>query len=386
MQAKPLIALFLSNLVALLGLTSAAYRGTRPPPIAHVYRYDGDVFANWDGQWYSEIADQGYSYRRGAQSSVAFFPAYPLLGRGLARATGLGHGFALRVVSNAMLLATFIALFRITERDRVAGPRHVGIFTLMALGLFPTAFYLRVDYSESTFLLLTCMVLYGMRRGWPLTTVAAVVGVATAARPVGVALVPALAVYAHERSASLRSWVRDLTLVAPLACGGILAYITYQAIEFGDGLAFVRTQQFWRQRVPGSICEKAVALAVFEPVWSVFLPTSPGFVGRHHPLAQRFWDPILFLLAVGMTAVGALKHWTTRAEVVASATILLIPYVTKSYENYMASMGRHASVALPVYLVMGQLLARAPRVVSAVILAISALLMYSYACDFAAWK
>ena len=35
----------------------------------------------WDGNWYAEIAERGYSYRPGSESSVAFLPMLPLLMR-----------------------------------------------------------------------------------------------------------------------------------------------------------------------------------------------------------------------------------------------------------------------------------------------------------------
>src|SRR5215218_8167016 len=38
-------------------------------------------WAQWDSGWYHEIAANGYSYVVGQQSTVAFFPAYPLVVR-----------------------------------------------------------------------------------------------------------------------------------------------------------------------------------------------------------------------------------------------------------------------------------------------------------------
>ena len=49
-------------------------------------------FANWDGQWYTRIATHGYEFNSdsmdaNARSSPAWFPAYPLIGRGVAHLT-----------------------------------------------------------------------------------------------------------------------------------------------------------------------------------------------------------------------------------------------------------------------------------------------------------
>ena len=46
------------------------------------FAFAGDGFwggwVRFDGGWYTKIAAEGYSYLPGAQSTVAFFPAYPL--------------------------------------------------------------------------------------------------------------------------------------------------------------------------------------------------------------------------------------------------------------------------------------------------------------------
>ena len=35
-------------------------------------------WVGWDSSWYMRIAEEGYRYTPGEQSSVAFFPVYPL--------------------------------------------------------------------------------------------------------------------------------------------------------------------------------------------------------------------------------------------------------------------------------------------------------------------
>src|SRR6202011_4470518 len=43
-----------------------------------------DAWIRWDARWYETIALHGYSFTERAQSSVAFFPLYPLLMRAFA--------------------------------------------------------------------------------------------------------------------------------------------------------------------------------------------------------------------------------------------------------------------------------------------------------------
>jgi hypothetical protein len=43
-----------------------------------------EVFAAWDSGWYFDIARQGYYFNPAGESSIAFFPLYPLLMRAVA--------------------------------------------------------------------------------------------------------------------------------------------------------------------------------------------------------------------------------------------------------------------------------------------------------------
>ncbi|MBI1902784.1 MAG: hypothetical protein HYS13_16930 [Planctomycetia bacterium] len=64
--------------------------------------------------------------------------------------------------------------------------------------------------------------------------------------------------------------------------------------------------------------------------------------------------------------------------------MLLIPYLTKSYDNAMAGFGRFAAVVVPVYPVMGWLLMRMPAALRCGLLAISGFLLGAYSALFAA--
>src|SRR5690349_13469692 len=48
-----------------------------------------DGFTRWDAGWYQRIAVEGYDFDPNGQSSVAFFPLFPLLTRMVTWVTGL---------------------------------------------------------------------------------------------------------------------------------------------------------------------------------------------------------------------------------------------------------------------------------------------------------
>jgi hypothetical protein len=85
-------------------------------------------FANWDGEWYLRIAQSGYDYDPSQPSSVAFFPAYPLLARGVSRVLGVDPVVSLLVVSHASLIAAFaltVAYVRLRFPDCILFSRGV---------------------------------------------------------------------------------------------------------------------------------------------------------------------------------------------------------------------------------------------------------------------
>ncbi len=80
-----------------------------------------------------------------------------------------------------------------------------------------------------------------------------------------------------------------------------------------------------------------------------------------HPLVSlHFFEPLYFVAAIVLVYVGALKRWLNGYEITLAISLLLIPYVTKGYEQTMASQARYTTVVFPIYIVLGNIMARAP--------------------------
>jgi hypothetical protein len=150
----------------------------------------------------------------------------------------------------------------------------------------------------------------------------------------------------------------------PLGCWGLLAYMAFQQIEFGDALAFAKTQTHWRLRPDLGMGDKLLGLASWEPIWAPFVPGTRAYFGGFGDTrwlgGMRLFNPVFFVGTAVLVGVGAWKRWLTGYEVLLSIPLLAIPYVTKAYENSMESQARFAAVVVPAYIVMGQLLARLP--------------------------
>ena len=124
------------------------------PGLAH---YLLQPWHNWDGHWFSLIAQQGYFER----PTAAFFPLYPLLLAGVSWFLDGQIELAGVLISNIALLGALALLYQLVQLDF---PRAVARRALLHLAIFPTAYYLGAVYSESLFLLVSVGALYAARR------------------------------------------------------------------------------------------------------------------------------------------------------------------------------------------------------------------------------
>jgi hypothetical protein len=154
-----------------------------------------DAYSRYDSGWYHSIASRGYFYGGpDVQSSVAFFPAYPAAMRVVGYAVG-----NLVVAGFLVTLASGVAIAVLFHRW-VAGflGEATARFALVLLLCYPFAFYLGgVVYSDALFLVAVLGAFVLIERDKPLLAGLAGV-VATAARPVGVAVCVLLVVRVLE--------------------------------------------------------------------------------------------------------------------------------------------------------------------------------------------
>ena len=363
-----LIGLAVYVLAALPGVAGLALAVTHPRPMPELPAYvprEGVLLHCYrhDAIHYLYVVINGYAYDPDARSEVASFPAYPLIAKAVV-AIGVTPAVALLIVANIFFLVSLVLISSYTRArwpESTPGQR----FSVVALfGLWPMGVFYHMPYAESLFAACSLAVFVGMARGWSLATLAVLAGLTTAVRPVGVALTLAVMVHAWQLpDRRLRSRLALLTMLAPLASWGLLAYMAYQYEEFGDPLAFARTHQFWTHHAPDdlSFSAKAKSLVTLEPIWGLFHPDSPRFY-RHWSEAPPWtglacWNPVLFAFAGILVWVGRRNRWLTWPEVAASVALLAIPYATRAYEMSMASHARFASLVMVQYLVLGRLFA-----------------------------
>jgi len=316
-----------------------------------------NAFSWWDGWWYVGIARRGYLTFRGAtrQSSVAFFPLYPLAIRALARAVGgpLRAGFLLSLASGwgaAVLFHRWCV--------EKLGPANARVAVLLLL-LWPFAFYLMgAVYADALFLLSALAAFLALEHDRPVLAGLAA-ALATATRPVGAALVLGLWVLALERKGVLGRLRADPIgwrglpgrlrpadaglLVAP---AGLVAFCIFLGVRFSRPFAFLDTAGApgWDQP-PGFH-------TWFKVHWVKAMWHGPWTNGHFGHLLVNFLATVV--VAAFIPAVFRRLGWGYGVFV--TIAVVATAVSTKDF----VGMGRYTLAAFPCFAVAAEMLARRP--------------------------
>jgi hypothetical protein len=290
------------------------------------------VLSRSDGGWYLAIVERGYprAVPTGAgdqaQSTLAFFPGYPLLVEAGSSLTRLSPALVGGLVSVLAGAAASVVLWLLAERvaDARTANRAVMLFCF-----FPPAFVLSMVYSEALFLLLVGACLLALvRERWLVAGVAA--ALAGLVRPTGLVLTLCCAWAAVAAIRQRRSW---RPAIAPLlAPTGTLAFCAYLRLHTGDWLAYVHaTQRGWGQGFDlGASTLRSLQLVVAEGqfgLYIVMLAVTAAAVVVAVYLLVRWPLPAPVLIYVAGTAGIALlsSNITSLPRYLLAAFPVLIP-------------------------------------------------------------
>ncbi len=338
-------------LSALLGLTNA-YRDAAGTPVLQGPSWLDGWFQG-DSGWYYGIATDGYFFTPGSQSSIAFFPVYPLGVRGLGDVLG-----DVQLAGSVLgMLAGLAAVLLFARWVWARLPRRSAVLAIAVLMLYPYSFFLYgAMYADSLFLLCAIGAFLLLERRWYLG--AGLVGaLATAGRPVGVAVAVGLVVRTLELLAEDRGeraagvgWrdvvgaVRDVRLrqVGVLASVlGVIVWCVYLGVTFGHPLAWIETESSpgWNQGVgPRTWFKLVYAGTLLHGPWDI--------------AALLTLQAIACLCAVLLVRRVWLRFgWGYTAYTV---VVLLIPLL--GTKDFMGT-GRYVLVAFPVMAAAGDFLA-----------------------------
>jgi hypothetical protein len=320
------------------------------------------IWSYWDGEHYVALALDGY-FQAPRYVSPAFFPMYPLLIRSFSEVFGGSPSKEALSYWGPLLSLLFLpfAFYFIYEIARQGWGERAAKGTILALAFFPTAFFLNAAYTESLFLALSAGSLWAIRVKRNLLLACILAGLATATRNVGIFLVAPLMYEWIAQGGLKEPRERWRGLYLAFAPSGLIVYMGYLWIKFGDPLLFYSSQKYWKREATGPLdtANRAWATAVEgvgmlsdSRLWAH--PSVQNFAD-HLERANSFCNLAFLIFAVVVLLAGVRK--LPLSLTIYSLLLFVPPALFGTPDVPLMGIPRYVLVAFPVFIVLG-LLAR----------------------------
>lgn len=307
----------------------------------------------WDAAWYMGVIDHGYPHTPPpgigpqAQATIAFFPGFPMLARGVRLVTGLSTLQAAVLTSVLCGLAAVIAVWFLVRR--ISGPR-TAFRASAALCFFPASMAFLLPFAEGLAIAASALcLLFLLDRRWVLAGLAG--AVATATRPTAMVLVPCCLWAALAAIRRDRDW-RSLA-AAVLTPAGIFGYFAFLRWHTGNFLSWVdvETRGWGHGNDYGRTTIEAFRRVSTNPVGDVqaIVAVTATVFAVVAVVAVLWWRPpvVVSLYAVGIAFLGSTTGYASRPRYMMSAFPLVVAF---------AVLARKASTFAAVIGVYGTLL------------------------------
>ena len=318
---------------------------------------------HWDGGWYHAIVRDGYQFGGdpSVPSSVAFFPLYPLFAYAVKSLLRIDTDLALLIVANVAALAAAL-LFTKFVKDELGD--RVALLSLGSLCFFPSSLFLSAGYSESLCLAFVLLSFILLRRE-KFVLAAVVAGLAAGTRSAGIVMMPVILWEMWWRNKL--PWPRLLprmVLCGFLAASGLLAYMAFLGIKFGQPLAFAASQLAWNKGAwrGDTIFERFLSVMTLAPFWHAYPEWIAVFLCF---FALSIWSFRRLRFTVSLYAVGS----------------LMLPYLTLGITG---SMMRFGLMCFPAWMCVGILCERRLWLTISLIGILSGILLWEAAL-FSQW-
>jgi len=300
------------------------------------------LFSMWqryDALWYQQIATHGYA---AGDSTVAFYPLYPLLSRITSLLFGGQVVVAELLVSSVAFTVGMWLLYKVARLD--AGPFAAQLVILLT-AFSPVGFFLLAPFTESLYLVLSLAAFWFARNGRPWA--AGVAGFAAGlTRVQGVFLVLPLAyeyVRQRRRQGHKLLSIDSIDLVAAALPGlGFLTVLAYDRLFVSARVSPVGAEANWGSRFA--------------------LPWNSISSSVSHIVAAS--DAVELLNLVCLIGFGLLALWAAR-KLPLSYTLYTLPYLAllfthDSYYSPLMSTSRYVLVLFPCFIGLAMWLVRRP--------------------------
>jgi hypothetical protein len=341
---------------------------------------------NWDGFWYSLIAELGYVH----SATTAFWPLYPWSMRFLGTLLLIPYETAGYMLSNIAFLIALVALYRYVSTNWGV---DVARRSVLLLAFFPTAFFFTAVYSESFFLLF-CVLAFSwgrMARWWLAGSAALLAGLT---RNVGVLLIVPLGIMflrqygpgLRGRWLDLRAWPAQTLALGLIPLGPVL-YMLYLWRAFGNPLMTIDAQKGWAriQAMPWTTFR--MAFDQWQGGWLYALLASPTWATlTSYPVRMSFAEYESLDIAMTFLGIVLIVYAFRVLPIEHSAWVAImfaLPLFSPSTIHPLMSIPRFMVVLFPLFIALAIFARR--RFVLPIILVPSAVLMVLLTVQFSTW-
>ena len=281
--AYPVLVYVMSRVVVLSAAYFAGFMKLISKPRMNTVR----AFTSAGSAVYRAIAEHGYPTTVPAHGPNPYgaAPLFPLLLRVADRASPLSIRETAIVLTTALGLGAALGVWQVARSlfDRATADKAVLLFCFL-----PGAYVLSFGYPDSLLVMLAAICLLALsRRLWVVAGIAG--ALATATRPIGLALVVCAVWVAAEAIRHRRDW---RALLAPaITVSGWLAFVFYAAARTGEADTWFRAQQGgWRES--------------FDAGWHLVSETAAFLV-----LSRRDIGDVFFIVTVATVIAGLCILW-----------------------------------------------------------------------------
>ena len=333
------------------------------------------VWVRWDAVHYLNLARVGYF--GASEGDSVYYPLYPVAVRFVTWTTGGNYAAGGLLISTLAAVVMFACLYRITEGRYGADSAR---WTVVALAVYPTAFFLIAPFTEVLFLALTLgAFLAAHARRWQL---AGVLGaLASLTRGPGILTVAALAWIAWEQWCGdgrplWLSWA-GIRRAMPVAIG--------LAMPLLGGLAF----GWWRRvagfpPMSGVLNQYSPGVAFTDPVSGLWLAIAQWITIHDLPTTLEVSSTLAFLGLSG--AMLANRRWRRVDWLIymgVNLSVLLSKHAVQA--SYLQSLARYVLALFPAFIVIGDWLAHRGPQVRFAYLTLSGALLIVLSALYALW-
>lgn len=301
-----------------------------------------DYFIFWDANWYQEIAKNGYSLAQdGQQSTIAFFPFYPLIVR-IANTFINNYNFSQLLISNWCFLVSMMLFYQWVLKESL--DKNIARTSLLFLSFSFGTVWFATGYSESLFLLITLGVFTLAKQKYDFWTF--ILGILTGlTRSTALYSIPAIFILSLSKvkKFSFNTLIECLLMViSPFL--GFLGYLVYLQFVVGD----------WREYFT---INKIGWGAEYLFSWDTLLKKVP-FYGYELFTEEYFvnfinWSwlsvTVLSVLSIFIFIYKKIPYWIS-----AYVICFLIFFVfTTQHDGLMSSIARYSATVFPIYYALG---------------------------------